>query len=84
MPRSVYKPFLQALQKWYASFFPTDPLDKESKWGRIVNEQHFKRVKSLIEETRGEIILGGKWDDKLRIALTIVAGVKLDDPLMDE
>ncbi|GJE86460.1 aldehyde dehydrogenase family protein [Phanerochaete sordida] len=85
VPRSVYKPFLEAIKKTYASFFPVDPLDPEAKWGKIVNEPNYKRVKGLIGETKGEIILGGKWDDnRLRIALTIVAGVKLDDPLMDE
>jgi len=50
-----------------------------------VNEPNFKRVKGLVQETKGDIILGGKWDDtRLRVALTIVAGVKLDDPLMEE
>lgn len=85
VPRSVYKPFLEAMKKAYATLFPSDPLDPEAKWGKIVNEQHFKRVKGLIEASKGEIILGGKWDEsRLRIALTIVAGVKLDDSLMSE
>lgn len=85
VPRSVYKPFLEAVKKAYASFFPSDPLAQDSKWGKIVNEQHFRRVKGLIERTKGEVILGGKWDERrLRIALTIVAGVKLDDSLMSE
>jgi aldehyde dehydrogenase (NAD+) len=50
-----------------------------------VNEANFERVKNLIDETKGEIILGGKTDSsRHRIALTVVAGVKLDDPLMEE
>lgn len=84
VPRSISKAFQEALKKTYASFFPVDPLHKDSPWSRIVNEANFKRVKNLIEETRGEVILGGKSDNNLRIALTVVAGVKLDDPLMEE
>lgn len=84
VPRAVSKDFQAALKKVYAEFFPLDPLHKDSPWGRIVNEANFKRVKNLIEETRGDIILGGKSDDNLRVALTVVAGVKLDDPLMEE
>lgn len=85
MPRSISKAFQEALKKVYGSFFPTDPLAEDSKWGKIINEGSFKRVKRLIENTRGEVILGGKAnDEQRRIALTIVAGVKLDDPLMQE
>lgn len=84
VPRSISRAFQDALKKVYASFFPTNPLADDSKWGKLINEPHFRRVQSLIEQTRGDIILGGKADDKLRIALTIVAGVKLDDPLMEE
>lgn len=84
VPRAVSKDFQAALKKVYSEFFPLDPLHKDSPWGRIVNEANFKRVKNLIEETRGDIILGGKSDDNLRVALTVVAGVKLDDPLMEE
>ena len=85
VPRSVAKPFYAALKKAYASFFPIDPLDQESKWGKLVNEANFKRVKRLLDSTKGEVILGGKSDSSsLRIALTIVADVKLDDSLMEE
>lgn len=84
VPRSISKAFQDALKKVYASFFPSDPLAPDSKWGRIVNEANFKRIKNLVEETHGEIILGGKSDNNLRVALTVVAGVKLDDPLMEE
>lgn len=82
--RSVSRAFQDALKKAHASFFPIDPLHPDSKWSRIVNEAHFKRITDLIEGSRGEIIIGGKWDKNLRIAPTVIAGVKLDDPLMEE
>ena len=84
VPRALSKDFQAALKKAYAEFFPLDPLHADSPCGRIVNEANFKRVRNLIEETRGDIIIGGKADDRLRIALTVVAGVQLDDPLMEE
>ena len=64
VPRSVAKPFYAALKKAYASFFPIDPLDSESKWGKLVNEANFKRVKRLLDSTKGEVILGGKSDSR--------------------
>lgn len=82
--RSVSRAFQDALKKAYSTFFPIDPLHPDSKWSRIVNEANFKRVTDLIEESRGDIVIGGKWDKNLRIAPTIVTGVKLDDPLMEE
>ena len=85
VPRSIAKEFYAAVRKVYASFFPVDHLDPESNWGKIINDANFKRVKNMLDETRGEIILGGQSDSsRHRIALAVVTGVKLDDPLMEE
>ena len=85
VPRSISNAFQAALKKVYATLFPVDPLHEDSNWGRIVNKPNFGRVKNLIAQTRGEIIVGGGSDPAtLRVALTIVAGVALDDLLMEE
>lgn len=49
-----------------------------------MNPAGHQRVKRLIEQTKGKIILGGKTTDDGRIALTIVTGVTGDDSLMQE
>ncbi|THH01303.1 hypothetical protein EW026_g1395 [Hermanssonia centrifuga] len=84
IPRSIATLFKDAVKKAYEGFFPSDPLHPESNWSKIVNVAHFNRLESLLARTRGEIILGGKVDENLRIAPTVVTNVKLDDPLMEE
>ncbi|GAA5989670.1 hypothetical protein JCM5350_001658 [Sporobolomyces pararoseus] len=56
----------------------------ESKnYSKIINDNHFKRLSKLLDATNGEIIVGGKRDEKERkIEVTLVRNVKPDDALM--
>lgn len=54
---------------------------------RLINEHHFDRVCSLIDEINPEssIAFGGKRDrNTLRIEPTVIQGVTLEDPIMNE
>ena len=85
VPRSIAVKFYEGLRKAYESFFPTDPLHPDSKWGKIINRRHFDRLTGLIKHTNGKIFLGGRDDPAShRIELTVVKDVKLDDVLMEE
>ena len=53
-------------------------------WGKIVNPGHHARVKSLLDRSRGTIVVGGEVDGNQRIAPTIVADVQPDDSMMEE
>ncbi|KAL1953415.1 hypothetical protein VTO42DRAFT_2854 [Malbranchea cinnamomea] len=49
----------------------------------LINEGHFRRVKSLIDSTNGKILAGGEMDEKERfIEPTIIQIDSVDDPLM--
>ncbi|THH27353.1 hypothetical protein EUX98_g6826 [Antrodiella citrinella] len=84
VPRSLAPAFKEAVKKVYASFFPDTALHPSAQWGNIVNPLHHSRVKGLLDRTKGEILVGGGVDANKRIALTVVAGVKPDDSLMEE
>ncbi|KAG8862640.1 hypothetical protein FRB96_001199 [Tulasnella sp. 330] len=73
---------VEAFKKTYAEFYPEGAAKSESI-SRIVSDNHFNRLKSLIDKTGGEVVCGGDVDASQRfIAPTIVQNVKLDDPLM--
>lgn len=56
----------------------------ESKnYSKIINENHFKRLSKLLDATEGDVIVGGKRDEKERkIEVTLVRNVKPNDALM--
>lgn len=69
----------KALKEWYG-----DKIKQSPDFGRIINENHFKRVVSLITNS-GKVALGGDYDATERyIAPTILKDVKLSDSIMQE
>ena len=68
----------------YEEFYPDGP-KKSQSLARIVGVHHAKRIKSLLDNTRGTIVLGGETDVENRyIAPTVVKDVKGDDSLLTE
>lgn len=66
------------------SFYPEGPAESES-FSRLVSPRHFARVKGLLDNTKGTVVIGGETDaDKKYIAPTVVKDVKSDDSLMSE
>jgi acyl-CoA reductase-like NAD-dependent aldehyde dehydrogenase len=54
-----------------------------TKVGKIVNNAHWKRLTGLLGSTKGNIILGGKGDEKQRfLEPTVVTNVHEDDPIV--
>ncbi|KAJ8689817.1 Hexadecenal dehydrogenase [Pleurotus ostreatus] len=81
--REKQEEFIAALKEYYHQFFPDGALASDSI-GRIVNEAHFNRLKGLLARTKGNIVLGGQTDDKLRMEPTIIKDVTQEDSLMEE
>lgn len=68
----------------YAEMHPKDPRETAAV-GKIVSEQHTLRLKRLIDETDGTVVLGGDADVPSRyIAPTIIKDVKAGDVTMKE
>ncbi|KAK7685554.1 hypothetical protein QCA50_011421 [Cerrena zonata] len=82
--REVEEAFIAELTAVYAEYFPGD-LAKSDGYSRIVSPVHAARIKKMVDETKGKIILGGEIDAEERyIAPTIVRDVPKDDSLMSE
>jgi len=73
---------VEAFQQVYSSFYPEGAANSSSI-ARIVSDNAFNRLKGLLENTKGEIVLGGEVDASQKfMAPTIVKNVKMDDALM--
>ncbi|CUT99020.1 Fatty aldehyde dehydrogenase [Echinococcus multilocularis] len=60
-------------------------MEESADFARIINERHTARLSSLLQNTRGEVVYGGKTHlEEKFIELTIVKDVKEDDVLMQE
>jgi len=76
------KQLIPELQKVLQEFYGDNPKNSPN-YGRIVNTRHHKRVSNLID--RSKVAFGGETDeDNLYIAPTVMNGVKLSDPVMQE
>jgi len=62
--------------------FGTDPLAENSAYGKIINEKHFERLKNLIKNEK--VLIGGTFDDKNRIAPTVLDDVHVNSSVMQE
>lgn len=80
--KEVQEKFIPIMKKTLKQYYGENP-QKSPDLGRIINERHFNRLRSLMEA--GEIIIGGETDDKTRyIAPTVIGNVKVTDPIMQE
>ena len=75
--------FIEALITAVKKFY-TDTPKTFAEYGRIVSKNHLNRITHMLDNTKGEVVLGGERDEDARyLAPTIVKNVKLDDSLFD-
>jgi len=80
--RDIYPLFEAELKTAYKEFFPQGT-QASPDFGTIVNNRHFHRIKKMLDETSGEIILGGKVDESQNhIDLTIVKVKNQNDSMI--
>jgi len=84
IPRGSQKALVTELKKVYKEFFPGDPLHSDSL-SRLISPAAARRVKRYLDETKGQIVIGGQSDPDARyIEPTVVVDVKGDDSTMQE
>jgi len=72
------------LKKSITAFFGDNP-SKSQSYGSIVNHRHFNRVKSLLEENKEHIVIGGETDYARKyISPTVVFNPRADSMLMQD
>ncbi|KAG0351144.1 aldehyde dehydrogenase 3, member A2 [Podila minutissima] len=71
--------FKASIQEFYGS-----SAQSSQSYGRIVNKNHFNRLKTLLDQTKGQVVVGGEHqEDDLYIAPTLVLNVTKEDKLME-
>ncbi|TFK73416.1 NAD-aldehyde dehydrogenase [Pluteus cervinus] len=86
VPRSFQDTLIDALKTAYTQFYPENlQPSTPGVYGRMITPQAFNRVKKLLDDTDGEVVLGGETDETTKyIAPTVVKNVKGTDSLMSE
>lgn len=80
--REIKEELYASLKKWLSAFFPSGQKNSPDL-ARIINEEHFRRLKNYLAE--GTIVAGGDSDEaELFIALTIIELTDHESPLMEE
>jgi beta-apo-4'-carotenal oxygenase len=79
--KALVGPVVEEFKKAYKEFYPNGAKGSED-YSKIVNEAHFQRLKSMLDNTKGKILMGGTMDEKeLFIEPTVVQVESVDDSL---
>jgi len=84
VPEDFQDKFVNALKEVSEQFYPKSA-SEPGAYSRLVTPQAFKRVKGLLDNTKGKVVFGGDTDEATKfIAPTVVKDVSVDDSLMSE
>lgn len=79
--KSLVARVVQEFKKAYKEFYPTGARASPD-YSRIINKGHFERLKSMLNNSKGKILLGGEMDEKeLFIEPTVVQIDSVEDSL---
>jgi|SRR5690554_667221 len=80
--RDIRADFEREIVAAVKTFYGDDPINSPDL-GRMINHRHFDRVAALIDKTK--VLVGGQTDrDSKFIAPTVLGGVTMADPIMQE
>ncbi|KAG0206798.1 Aldehyde dehydrogenase [Mortierella sp. GBA30] len=81
--RGIEQEFVKQMQAHLQEFYGSSPQSSNS-YGRIVNKNHLHRLKKVLDNTKGSIVIGGDTDEEdLYIAPTVVLNVQPGDSLLE-
>lgn len=75
--KEILPAVVSEFRKAYQEFFPNGA-KASSDYARIINENAFRRIKTMIDNTNGKILLGGSMDEKERFIEPTL--VQVDSP----
>lgn len=82
--KSLVPEVVQEFKNAYKEFYP-EGAKGSPDYARIVNETAFARLKSMLDNTKGQILMGGTMDEKeLFIEPTVVQVDSVDDSLCSQ
>lgn len=87
VPAEAQDDFVAALERAYEKFYPAAEggAAASESFGRIISPRHFERIKGLLDESKGKIVLGGETNAGTKyIAPTVVRDCLEGDSLLKE
>ncbi|KAL2178281.1 Aldehyde/histidinol dehydrogenase [Thermothelomyces heterothallicus CBS 202.75] len=82
--KDIVPTFITHLNQAYKDMFPNGA-KASPDFGRIVNQRHFQRIKKMLDDTNGKIVMGGAVDESENyIEPTAVLVDSVDDSMMQE
>jgi beta-apo-4'-carotenal oxygenase len=82
--KEVVSSFIEHLKNAFKDFFPNGA-KASPDLSRVVNARHFQRLKKMLDNTKGEIVLGGHMDEsELFMEPTAVLVDSMDDSMIQE
>lgn len=82
--KDVFDLFVMEVKKAMKEYYPNGTRNTED-FGRLVNHRQWQRVKKMLDDTQGQILMGGDMDESDRyIEPTMVKVSSLTDSLMVE
>ena len=83
IPRSGQDAFVEALKEAAAEFRLDDALASDT-YASIVSENHFKRLRNMMQRSSAKVVVGGDTkEDGRRITPTVYSDVKEGDSLLE-
>lgn len=83
--REILPAFVEQIKIAVKEFFPNGQ-KASPDYARIVNNRHFHRIKKMLDDTRGKIIVGGEMDESenfMELTIVQVEDIK-DSMIVDE
>ncbi|MBI9052039.1 MAG: aldehyde dehydrogenase family protein, partial [Anaerolineaceae bacterium] len=78
---SIKEHMVEYIKAEISNFYGEDPLQNEN-YPKMINEKHFNCVKDYLEGQ--QVLLGGKWNERLQIAPTLLDEPNLDSSVMTD
>ncbi len=83
--KEVLPGFIEELKSAMTEFYP-DGVKNSQDFGRIVSSRHWSRLKKMVDESNGKILIGGEMDESEKYVAPTV--IQVDNPsdslLLDE
>lgn len=82
--KEILPAFIEELKVAVKEFYPKGQKNSED-YGRIVNNRHFHRIKKMVDDSKGKIIMGGEMDEADNfIEITVVLVQDKNDSMIAE